>query len=113
MSIDGLALSVIAGVVLTAIGLMLNVAQIPAMMRLFGIAGDPEVRGDARVFAWARAAQSALRTMTKLLLLLLIVGVALCLIGFLQPIAVIIIWTLDLAILLLDIDSMIEVWSRR
>ena len=113
MNIDGITASVLVGIVLAAIGLMLNFAQIPATLRLFGIAGDPTIRGDARVFAWARVAQSILRTTAKALILLVVVGIAVRVAGYPQPVAVYLPWTLDLVILMLDIDSVIEVWSRR
>lgn len=113
MNIDGVTASVLVGMVLASIGLMLNFAQIPATLRLFGIAGDPTIRGDARVFAWASVAQSTLRTTAKALTLLVVVGIALRVEGLLQPVTVVLLWTLDLVILLLDIDSAIEIWSRR
>lgn len=102
------------GAVLSLIGVLLNVLQLPGAARLFGIAGDGTIRADARVLAVTLSSQTIARMIVKLLIFITMTMITGRLIGIIEmTIGVYALALLDLAILILDIDSAVTVWARR
>lgn len=114
VDIDGVFWGAALAVFLTLIGLMLNLTQIPVVVRFFGIAGDATIRADARAYSLAFVVETVSRLLAKLFLL---IGVSLLFLRLQQiitfPVGQTAIYLIDAGIFFMDIASAATVWVRQ
>lgn len=113
-SVESAIWGIVLGGILTVIGLVLNVLQIPDAWRFFGIASDVSVRSDARALSIEFVVETICRTIGKALILLVMSLLAARIVGLLDnSIGVLEIYLLDVSLFFFDVASAATVWGRR
>lgn len=113
-SVESAIWGIVLGGILTAIGLVLNILQIPDAWRFFGIASDAAVRSDVRALSIAFVIETVCRTIGKALILLIMSLLAARIIGLLDnTIGVLAIYLLDVSLFFFDVASAATIWARR
>lgn len=113
-SVESAIWGIVLGGILTAIGLILNIAQIPDAWRFFGIASDVAVRSDVRALSIAFVVETVCRTIGKAVILLVMSLLAARIVGLLDnSIGVLLIYLLDVSLFFFDIASAATIWARR
>lgn len=111
---ESAAFALILGVLLTIVGLALNLLQIPDAWRFLGIASDAAIRSDARELSIAYVIETITRALGKGLVLLTMGLLAARVTGLIDSaMGVLTIYLLDLSLFLFDCASAATIWARR